>query len=244
MFLWLGFICSFIFISKRALLLKSSKDSLHHFPKSIIFSLQFFFKGWIIYYLMHWNCTLLMETLPGDALKLYPKNPRALSTLCDGHCECPTVTISWQVILTWELLPLRFEPSVLGVLGLSRVCLQNWFDCLTHCFRTGKESLQKTTLSSDVRPAPSDSLCLFWLLPSSLFILSLCFPAQQPRRQLLLSSYFCMHPHFSSMTKVPLPMLALCLPRARFFHNSIVFSSDKPFSSVYSVLYFPILVYH
>lgn len=54
---------------KEGIVTKSSKDSLCCFPRSIILSLQFFFKGWIIHHSMHWNCTLLIETLPGAALK-------------------------------------------------------------------------------------------------------------------------------------------------------------------------------
>lgn len=195
---------------------------------------------------MHWNCTLLMETLPGVALKWYPKQPRALSNLCDGHCECPTVAMSWQVILTfmgviptkiWIFCPTKIWIFCAGCFGyhqdmsskliwLPSALLQN----RQSPYRESPRSLMLAQLLQTV------CACLFWFLPSSLSTLSLCSPAQQPCRQVLLASNSCVHPHFSSMTKVSLPMHAFCLSRVWYFHNSTVFSSDKP--SVQTAPYF------
>lgn len=180
-----------------------------------------------------------METLPGAALKWYPKQPRALSNLCDGHCEGPTVALSWQVILTFMgVIPTKIWIFCAGWFGYHRdmspkliwlpnALLQNW----QSPYRESPCSLMLGQLLQAV------CACLFWFLPSSLSTLSLCFPAQQPCRQVLLASNSCVHPRFSSMTKVPLPMHAFCLSRAWYFHNSnTVFSSDKP--SVQTTPYF------
>lgn len=156
-----------------------------------------------------------METVPGAALKWYPKQPRALSDLCDGHCECPAVAVSWQVILTFMgVIPTKTWMFCAGCFGsqqdmsskliwLPNASLQNW---------------QSPYRESPCSPMLGQLLqtvcaCLFWFFPSLLSILSLCFLAQQPCKQVLLTSNSCEHPHFSSMTKVPLPMPAFVSPK-------------------------------
>ena len=102
--------------------------------------------------------------------------------------------------------------------------------CLMQCFRTGKESLHRITLSSDARTTPTDSLS-FSLLPH-LVPSRLAFPLVP-----LLSCpvatqagaahfYFPWASSFQLHAKGP-SLHALCVPSARSLPSSTVSIYDK-----------------
>lgn len=147
-----------------------------------------------------------METLPGAASKQWPKpahsTERSARWVLGVPEYCRVLASNFDIHGShchkdFNLLCWVFWVSA-GFVFKTLACLPN------------AGTLHRITLSSDARATPSDSLS-FSLLPYlALFQLTFphpCFPAHQPRRQVLLTSASHGHPHFSSTPKVRPSML-------------------------------------